>query len=309
MDIQTLIFLVIGFIGLIFAYFQLIVPFAKGEVRLKGEFPFVTRAEEDSTHKKKVDETHAREPLPFRLLSLIWNYPLAGGNQSSWAVKESSVLRGDLKSAIEKPGLGIALFSTELAIAVFGEPAKSRIDACINWGLSRTQSEPPYLMYVEDPITSNPNLATDFRHTLALSIILARTQQHMSHLTHYLRLTLDSQREDGGWSPGNGITVSEEFTVLYAVELLTLCHDIESLPKESREKTDFARKRAIDWVIRHSEKNALWKTGVFNYPWGSLHMTAWVLHRLVPLIELSNESWIECVRQSLSSMIQGAVDS
>ncbi len=245
--------------------------------------------------KQPLHEIRSDSPLPYRLLSLIWNYPLVGGNHTSWAVKESAVLKGELKSASQRPGLGIAIFSTELALKAFGNDAESRIDGCLKWGLSRTQSESPFLMLVEgtEPITSKTEVKTDFRHTLALSIILARTRKHINHLKHYLQLTLDLQRDDdGGWPPGEGITVSEVFTVFYAAEFLTLCNLIEDIPKEMRRKAVLARDKGIDWLINDADQNKLWKSGVLDYPWDSLLSTAWVLRRLVHFKEITSELWL-----------------
>ena len=47
-----------------------------------------------------------------RLTSMFWGYPEQGGNCTSWAVKESFVLRGRLEDAREEPGLGVAIITT-----------------------------------------------------------------------------------------------------------------------------------------------------------------------------------------------------
>ena len=311
MEILNLVLLIAG---LVFTYFQVIVPFAKGEVKLQRQFPFVSRSESNvnvvPSPEIQPPPISNGLPLPQRLLAFIWYYPLAGGNHASWAVKESAVLRGELNSASKKPGLGIAIYSTELALKAFGDFADDRVEGCINWGLSRTQPEPPFLMLVEgtEPITSKTEIKTDFRHTLALSIILARTRKHLNHLKHYVQLTLELQEDDGGWPPGEGVTVSEVFTVSYAAELLTLCSQINDLSKEIRQRAVFARDKAINWLIRNASKNKLWKSGVLNYPWDPHFSTAWVLRRLVPLNEISSKSWINCANQALHSMIQGALD-
>ena len=311
MEILTLVLLIAG---LVFAYFQVIVPFAKGEVKLQRNFPFVSRSGPNLkvVTSPEIQQSPVRNdlPIPQRLLTFIWNYPLAGENNTSWAVKETAVLRGELKSASKKPGLGIAIYSTELALKAFGDFANARIDGCINWGLSRTQPEPPFLMLVEgtEPITSKTEIKTDFRHTLALSIIIARAQKHLNHLKHYVQLTLDLQEDDGGWPPGEGVTVSEVFTVFYAAELLTLCSQINELSKEMRQRAVLARDKSIDWLIRNANKNKLWKSGVLNYPWDPHFSTAWVLRRLLPLKEISSKSWVHCANQALHSMVLGALD-
>ena len=304
---------------LIIAYFGAIVPYAKGEVKLHKRFPFVTKkvsdlgkARKPKGFSKKTPDLQIRNdlPLPQRLLTLIWNYPLAGGNHTSWAVKEGEVLRGDLISASQRPGLGVAIFSTELALKAFCSFATRRINGCINWGLSRTQQDPPYLLLVEgtEPITSKMEIKTDFRHTLALSIILARFGQHLIHLEHYIQLTLEQQRDDGGWSPGEGILISEIFTVLYAAELLTLCSHIKEIPKETRRKAVLSRNKAIDWLIKNTDGNKLWKGDVLEYSWDPLLSTAWVLRRLLPFKEISSGAWLYCSNQAMHSMIQGALN-
>ena len=306
--------LFIAIAALIFTYFQVIVPFAKGEVRLQKKFPFVIRSESQGSKvtspEIQLSPTGNNLSIPQRLLAFIWNYPTAGGNYVSWAVKESAVLKGDLNFAINKPGLGIAIFSTELALRTFGDNANSRVDGCINWGLSRTQKASPFLMLAEgiEPITSKPEKKTDFRHTLAFSIILARTRKQLNHLQHYVRLTIELQEDGGGWPPGEGVTVSEVFTVFYAAEFLTLCSHINDLSREIRKKAIIARDDAIDWLIRNTNKNSLWKSDVLNYPWDQYFTTAWVLRRLIPLSDISSKSWILCANQAFHSMILGALD-
>ncbi len=59
------VFLIIGVVGLIFAYFELVVPFVKGEVRLSKKFPFITstkaRSQTDSVEKRKDTEKKSAE--------------------------------------------------------------------------------------------------------------------------------------------------------------------------------------------------------------------------------------------------------
>ena len=55
-----------------------------------------------------------------QLLRTIREFPERGGSHSSWAVKESDIIKGEINCSIERPGLGIALFTTELASEVFG---------------------------------------------------------------------------------------------------------------------------------------------------------------------------------------------
>ncbi len=53
MDPLSLIIAFVGiFVGVIFGYFQIVVPFVKGEVRLTRRWPFVEGAEDPSTRDK-----------------------------------------------------------------------------------------------------------------------------------------------------------------------------------------------------------------------------------------------------------------
>lgn len=47
------IFLIIAIVGLIFAYFELVVPFVKGEVKISKKFPFVTSTKRTPSEEKK----------------------------------------------------------------------------------------------------------------------------------------------------------------------------------------------------------------------------------------------------------------
>ena len=110
---------------LIFAFIKTTIYFIKGEVKWKWKPPFIFKVEslKDTVPKseKKFQKKYQGLDIPLRLLSYIWEYPTLGDPQKSWAVKESAILKGDLVSACKMPGLGIAIFSTELALKAFGE--------------------------------------------------------------------------------------------------------------------------------------------------------------------------------------------
>lgn len=247
------------------------------------------------------------EKIPYKLLFLIWEYPYGDGIHNSWAVKESEILCGNLDIARKSPGLGIAIFSTQLAQEVFGRRADSRIDRCVQWALGRTQLKPPYQVLVEDkePITSAIKTKPDFRHTICLGIILARTCKHLNHVKHYLDLVLEMQSQNGGWPPSNGVTVSEVFTVIYATEFLSICAELNSLsPQLSKEALKAARK-GIQWLINTKDDNFLWSSGVMtDYLWDRIWTTSWILRRLAPLHKIVIEGWEDCLNESLHHMVR-----
>lgn len=245
--------------------------------------------------------------LMQRLMVLLWQYPDRGGNTASWAVKESFVLRGRLEEAKEEPGLGTAIVTTELALEVFGEGAKSRIDGLITWALARSSSNPPYLIegkqvYLD---TSEEKVVPDFRHTLAFAIILVRSGHMMDRVKTYLRYTLDEQNADGGWPPGKGRTISEVFTVLYATEFLTLCGMRNEIDQNIISNALRSRDRALGWLALSVDEEGLWNSGVLgHFSWDNVFTTAWVLHRLALIDITSERSWSYRVAESALNMIR-----
>ncbi len=249
-----------------------------------------------------------QQNLQNKLLLYFWNYPTAGIIESSLAVKESAVFRGDLIYAREKPGLGSAIISTELALKYFGNLSESRIDGCISWALSNTQNNYPRFIIAEfiDPITSLMIKKPDFRHTLAFAIILARTGKLFPLLKEYLQVVLETQRDDGGWAPGEGVTISELFTVLYGLELLHLCSQNDNLSAIEIRHCINSRDRAALWFINNSTDDGLWVSGVMKeYSWDDIVSTAWVLHRIAN-INISISGWDECIVSAAHTMITRA---
>jgi hypothetical protein len=244
---------------------------------------------------------------PLRMLSFVWTYPLMGENEASWAVKESAALMGNLGGARESPGLGVAIVTTELALRAFGDAAYSRIDRCIAWAVSRAEQSPPFRMRVEirEPINYEvEELRTDFRHTLAFGVILARTNRLPSYLEAHVRLVLQDQCPDGGWPSGGASTSSPVFTTIYGLELLHLAEANLALPEELRNGIPPARTRGIRHLMANRETTGLWSTSALRaYSWDPLLATAWVLHRLAGTAGLQIEGWRYCLDDALARMI------
>lgn len=191
---------------------------------------------------------------------------------------------------------------------IFGTTAISRIEACINWALLKTQKEQPFLLQVEifDPRTSKKELKSDFRHTLALSIILSMSHKKPTYLNEYIKYTLNLQRTDGGWPPGTGITISEVFTVSYAIELLVLNLHNDNLDHKVKDKLEDSIVSATNWLINNTTNNMLWESGVLKkeYPWDAVVTTAWMLRRLLPLnLERFSSEWNNKINLIIQSLI------
>jgi len=248
---------------------------------------------------------------PTRLLSFIWSYPLAGENEASWAVKESATLKGDLGTAREKPALGVAIITTELALACFGRAADTRIDRCIAWAVARTEPEPPHQMLVEVVEPSDFQLESvkkDFRHTLAFGVILARAKKQYTYLQSYLSLALTKQNGEGGWPSESASTISPVFTAFYAVELLHLTLSDPAVPERLRANILDAQRNGISWLMNHREADGLWTSSALrDFAWDHVFATAWVLHRLAPLADVGVEGWCQCLDDALLAMVQAAL--
>jgi hypothetical protein len=253
-----------------------------------------------------------RSGIPARLLSFVWTYPLSGENEASWAVKESAVLIGKLGSAREQPALGVAIVTTELALASFGSAADSRIERCISWGVARAEREPPhrFLVEVRDPSDYEvERLKPDFRHTLAFGVILARARKHYSYLKSHLELVLARQEGDGGWPPESAAATSPVFTAFYAVELLHLALSDPAIPERIRTAIPAARANGLRWLMEHRGPDGLWSSGVLRaFAWDGVFATAWVLHRLACTAEVPVAGWRHCLQEAMFVMIQHALE-
>jgi hypothetical protein len=255
----------------------------------------------------------AKGSLDVQLLSFIWRYPLMGENERSWAVKESAILNGDLGTAREKPSLGVAIVTTELASIAFGAAASDRINLCIAWALTHAQHEEPYQMLDagRDWIHYEElDLKPDFRHTLAFAVILARTRKQHDVLMAHLRLALRRQNEDGGWPADSVRTISPVFTAFYGIELLHLAMSAPRIPSNIRKQLPKRIAKATTWLMNHRESDGLWASGVFpNSRWDHCFASAWVLHRLVPTSTSFARNWHECLEEAAFRMIQQALES
>jgi transcriptional regulator with XRE-family HTH domain len=253
--------------------------------------------------------------LATQLLSVVWSYPLRGASEASWAVKESDVLRGDLGTAREDPGLGVAIVTTELALIAFGSASAGRIAGCISWATARTEKNPPHRMLgqIRDRrenvvIEERP----DFRHTVALAVILARATPEHSFLQPYLELVLDVQNrhEHGGWPAESGIALNPVHTACYAVELLHLANSNPSISNSSHAAISSAIARGLAWLMKLRQErgvHGLWASTVLGeYAWDGLWVTAWVLLRLACTAEVPVDGWRDCLDGALLTMIQTA---
>ncbi len=285
--------LVIGIVGTIVTIIGIIV----------GLPPLIQYVKDKFNNENNFSITFKSKTVGEKVITYIWNFPIENSNQDSWAIKESQVLLGNLENAKKNPGLGIAMLSVEFAQKFFGDYANDRIESCINWGIVRTQKTKPYFVQVKltNPITTEMKYVPDFRHTVALGIILSRTNKHPSHLEEYLKYVIESQQINGGWSAGQGITVSELFSCLYAIELLMLNKDNPIV----KVNLDNIIQKAIDWLIGEQSENNLWKSGVFNdYYWDPFFASTWVLNRLIPFkLEEYNIIWHKIVIQTSLSML------
>jgi len=218
--------------------------------------------------------SHGRPPVrgdAEHLLRLVWDYPLRGREQRSWAVKESAVLLGKMATAQEHPGLGIAIITTEVASLAFGDAADTRIDSLVAWAVEQSEVGPPFrlLASVRDPIGyATIEVKPDVRHTFAFGIVLLRTGREQARTAEFVRLALQSQEENGGWLPADPKADSGVFVTLYGAELLCLAPQNPVLPREVLCDVARARTRALEWLIRSREPDGLWSTGVFrDRPW------------------------------------------
>lgn len=256
------------------------------------------------------------EVTPISLLRYYWDYPLNrisnDFSERSWAVKESLVLKGDIIGAREHPGLGAAIISVEIALRAFGEVASSdRISQLVNWAMQRASKEQPYLLTdnVFYPQDSRLETVEDFRHTLAFAVILGMTGRLPSHKEEYLRLTLESQRHDGGWDAGSGVTISELFTVTYAILFLVLCLRSNCLSPEQQSSVADAVMRAVAWVVDNRKPSGQWYTDVlYGYPWGNAITTAWVLRGLSIVADKLPNDWIPCAQIALETLVSDTIN-
>jgi hypothetical protein len=238
------------------------------------------------------------------LLRRIWEFPDAGGTRSSWAVKESDILKGDLTRAIERPGIGTALFTTELASEVFGSEALPKIRASANWGLNRTTPSAPHLLTdsVEDRITGQVKTKLDFRHTIALASLMSRSGDHFEYQKHYLELLLTHACPDGGWPASLEFRESDLTATVYAVEYLGVC--LKSAPA-SPQKIETALRQGQEWLVLASLENGGWASGIFSdTQWDHLWSTALILQRLLLAVLPPFTEWSQSLQDAAAMLLR-----
>lgn len=223
-------------------------------------------------------------------------------------------MNGDLGTARENPALGVAIVTTELALAAFREAADSRIDLCVSWGVAHSQKEPPYQMLDtksrEWKNYEKLDATVDFRHTLAFAIVLARTRRKHDYVIEYLRLALARQSEqDGSWPSDSIKTISPVFTEFYGVEFLHLAASDPAIPSQLRTLIPARKDKAIGWLMNHRESDGLWSSSVFaDFGWDHVFTAAWVLHRLASTWDSGSEDWQRCLDDATFAMTCRVLD-
>lgn len=234
------------------------------------------------------------------LLEKIWKFPETGGISSSWAVKESETIKGNLSLALARPGLGIALFTTELANEVFSDKAIPKICDCVNWGLTQTDKSSPYLLksIVSDESRGIDIPKPDFRHTIALAILMSRTGIH-NHQERYLKTIIKSACDDGGWSHEYGGTKSDLPATVYAVEYLAICSRIT---KGTSEELLKALQSGQEWLILSANKGWFYDSFT-DKSWGKLWITAYILQRLFAAKLPKCSEWSQTLIEATASLL------
>jgi len=258
--------------------------------------PFIEFVKLHKKKKNKFKQRFSKLSFSEKIVLYIWYFPVENQNQSSWAVKESQVILGNLENAKKNPGLGIAILSIEFALTYFKEQANSRILNCINWGIIRTQKKEPYFILYEkrDESITKIEYVPDFRHTIAFGIILSKTRRKLSHIDEYLKYLVNNQHNDGGWTAGKGHTISELFSCIYAIELIVL----NRTNKKVKSNYDNVIKKAVIWLVNNISNDYLWKSNVFDEYWDMIFSSTWVLNRLIPLnLEELYENWSDIVNK------------
>jgi hypothetical protein len=182
----------------------------------------------------------------------------------------------------------------------------------VRWAIDKVDKDSPHFLpgVIHDSVVSGELSTPDFRHTLALAIVLARTKTFYGYLDGYVKIALDVQRPDGGWDPGGGATFSEVFTVFYAIELLHLCTGNPHFLPAARGSFELARDRGFVWLIANRTSAGLWASGVLTeFSWDDLLTTAWVLHRLSPIPSTSVLNWGPCIDHALEILMERSMEA
>jgi hypothetical protein len=221
--------------------------------------------------------------LRTKLLLMIRDYPLGGGESTSYAVKEPLVIQGDIAKAKEKPGLGVAIHSTKFALDVFnGEISKRNINSCIGWSqkklIQSIPNDPGSLRVIGAYGETLARPSPDLRHTVALLVILANANSLILDPKTYLDYVMCKQREDGAWPANPKETVSEIITVIYAIRLLFYRQSDQDIPDDTRAKCSERLNKGIQWLIKETnpedeKPRNLWSSYATELPWQKLWTT------------------------------------
>jgi hypothetical protein len=242
------------------------------------------------------------------LLRIMWEFPDEGESYSSWAIKESESIKGNLEKAAQKPGLGIALYTTELAAEVFGRSANRKIRKCILWGLNEARTPSRCIENkMEWQSTGTEYSVPDLRHTIALASIMCRAGDE-THAERFLPKILDWAGTDGGWPdtlPPEWIVkrASDLPTTVYAVEYLTL--SLETV-KTKRKKIKDAIHRGQEWLISNLDNG--WKSNELfpDKDWSRHWMTAYLLQRLYAAQPPSISNWQKTIAEATLFLLSRA---
>lgn len=247
------------------------------------------------------------EVLGKILLNNFWSYPDRGGVYASWSVKESKVLCGLYEEATKMPGLGISIFSVELACKAFTGEYDQKVSHLLSWVNQNIQNYPPYYMLVEswDEITGFPRgKIPDFRHTVALAVILSRVHPSDNRLNSYLKLVLDKQSEDGHWSEDGIKNSAEMYTVLYSIEFLALARHNIHIDKEYKRVASDSVTLALEWLFDSRTEENLFSGMPLTKDWEPLISSAWVIRRLSSIKMYIDQKWLDRLSATVSSILE-----
>jgi hypothetical protein len=282
------------------------------EARMQGTVKSIKTAV--STAPRARPWSPERERIVRLLVQRVWEYPDAGGLRRSWAVKESAVIRGDFVRAAERPGLGIALFTTEFATRWFGVAAAAeKVRNVVQWGLHRTNIDPPHLLAETtlDPVTDREVSVGDLRHTLALGILMQRAGLHEELQQQYAQMLSVHVCPSGGWSATLHGPVGEVATTVYAVEFLgSLLQSRTPVVSSLRSDVTLVAAELLPLAQRwlcDAAKDGGWTIGVFpGAPWDSAWSTSYILMRLLSAAPPPVDGWFHALHRIAGWLVREA---
>jgi hypothetical protein len=176
----------------------------------------------------------------------------------------------------------------------------------VDWGLNQATESSPYLLVGQndDGITGQLTDKLDFRHTVALAILMVRSGLHRGHQKHYLKLVLEGACNDGGWPAEFGSAESNLPATVYAVEFLA------NFSKSSGDVVpglDEALRLGQDWIILAAKPDGGWATEIFpDKPLDRLWSTAYLLQRLFAAGPFSFPEWTQSLIDATASLLRGS---